>query len=49
MRMVILAAGTGSRLRLLTDSRPKCLVEVGGKSILRWQIEVARSLGISDI
>src|SRR5688572_12693661 len=31
---VVLAAGTGSRLRPLTDSVPKCLLEVGGRSIL---------------
>lgn len=49
MRLIILAAGQGLRLRPLTDSIPKCLVEVGGKSLLSRQIEVAHSLGISDI
>ncbi|TCP55539.1 choline kinase [Tumebacillus sp. BK434] len=34
MRLVILVAGVGSRLRPLTDDRPKCLVEVGGQTIL---------------
>ncbi|ASS76278.1 hypothetical protein CIG75_15885 [Tumebacillus algifaecis] len=34
MRLVILVAGVGSRLRPLTDDRPKCLVEIGGQTIL---------------
>jgi choline kinase len=31
---IVLAAGVGSRLRPLTDSRPKCLVEVNGATVL---------------
>lgn len=34
MKFVILVAGVGSRLRPLTDEKPKCLIEVGGQSIL---------------
>jgi L-glutamine-phosphate cytidylyltransferase len=49
MRMIILAAGQGIRLRPLTDDRPKCLVELCGRPLLRWQIDTARSLGIRDI
>jgi choline kinase len=49
MRMIILAAGQGTRLRPLTDDKPKCLVELAGKPLLAWQIETARAAGISDI
>ena len=48
-RMIILAAGEGQRLRPLTEDRPKCLVEVGGKPLIDWQIEIASRLGIRDI
>lgn len=47
--MIILAAGQGSRLRPLTDDRPKCLVEIHGKPLLEWQLEVARSEGVEKI
>jgi len=47
--MIVLAAGQGTRLRPLTDDRPKCLVPLAGKPLLEWQIETARAAGISDI
>jgi choline kinase len=49
MRAIILAAGRGSRMRDLTAERPKCLVELRGKSLLDWQLEALRGAGISDI
>lgn len=45
MRLVILVAGVGSRLRPLTDDRPKCLVEVNGKTILGRFLEGAEQVG----
>lgn len=39
MKCVILAAGMSTRLRPLTNTLPKCLLEVGGKSILRRTVE----------
>lgn len=36
---IILAAGVGSRLRPLTENRPKCCVQVGGKSLIRRVID----------
>ena len=49
MRVVILAAGQGTRLAPLTDDRPKCMVELAGSSLLDHQFVTLKSLGISDI
>ena len=49
MHLVILAAGQGTRLRPMTDSKPKCLVELNGKSILSMQLSTARQAGIKDL
>lgn len=46
VRAVILSAGQGRRLRPLTSKKPKCLIEVGGKSILEWQLETLAASGI---
>lgn len=43
---LILAAGLGSRLRPLTDTTPKCLLDVGGKTILARQLERVAAAGI---
>ncbi len=39
MEAIILAAGKGTRLLPLTENRPKHLLEVGGKAILKWQLD----------
>jgi choline kinase len=46
---IILAAGVGSRLRPLTDDRPKCLLEVGGRSLLEHQVEALKRCGVTEI
>ena len=47
--VVLLAAGTGSRLRPLTDDVPKCLVEVNGQPILKHLLDAFRSQGIIKV
>ncbi|MCH9694325.1 MAG: nucleotidyltransferase family protein [Gammaproteobacteria bacterium] len=46
---MILAAGRGERLRPLTDSIPKSLVEVHGQSLLERHLENIRDAGITDV
>ena len=48
MTGVILAAGCARRLRPLTDSCPKCLLEVGGASLLGRTVDAMLSAGITD-
>lgn len=48
MKAFILAAGVGSRLRPLTDSRPKVMLEIAGKKILERTIEQLKKTGIKD-
>lgn len=47
MKVIILAAGRGSRLGERTKDRPKCMVEVGGKTILSRCMETLAQAGIS--
>lgn len=45
---VILAAGMASRLRPLTDHKPKCLLEIGGRTLLERTVEAMRMAGIVE-
>ena len=49
MKAVILSAGQGSRLLPLTADRPKCLLPLGPKSLLEWQIDVLTRASVDDI
>lgn len=49
MKAMIFAAGLGTRLKPLTDSMPKALVEVGGKTLLQRQIEKLKEAGFNEI
>ncbi len=49
MRAVILAAGRGKRLGAYTGDRPKCLVELAGRSLLDRQLAALRAGGATDV
>ena len=48
MKAVILSAGQGRRLSPLTDHKPKCLIELAGRSVLHWQLEHLRQAGVAE-
>jgi NDP-sugar pyrophosphorylase family protein len=49
MKAMVLAAGLGTRLRPLTDDRPKALVEVAGRTMLEIALARLRAFGIRDV
>lgn len=49
MKAIFLAAGVGSRLKPLTDTLPKCMVEIHGKPILQYGIEAMNNAGINNV
>ena len=48
MRVMILAAGRGERLRPLTDTVPKAMVRAGGKPLIAWHLERLAAAGYGE-
>jgi MurNAc alpha-1-phosphate uridylyltransferase len=48
MKVMLLAAGRGERLRPLTDEIPKALVEAGGKPLIGWHLERLARAGFRE-
>ena len=46
---IFLAAGPGSRMGRETLDKPKCLLSLGGKTLLDWGIEAMKGAGINDL
>lgn len=49
MRAIILAAGKGKRLDTISGAYPKCLLEVGGVSLIERQVALLRAAGLDEI
>ena len=49
MKVIIIAAGSSTRLGKLTEKKPKGLLEINGKSILQRQIELFKKYNIDEI
>ncbi len=49
MKAIIVAAGRGKRLGRHTDELPKCLVPVGSRTILGWQLRALAAAGVDEV
>ena len=49
MKALILAAGRGERMRPLTDSTPKPLIDVRGKRLIEWHLEALAQAGVREV
>lgn len=49
MKAMVLAAGMGTRLKPLTDDRPKALVTLGGRTLLEITLERLRNAGVDEV
>jgi choline kinase len=48
-KAIILSAGKGSRLYPHTEDRPKCLLDISGRTLLEWQLDMLHASGIAEM
>lgn len=48
-KVIIIAAGMGTRMKGHTEDKPKCMVEFGGKTLLRRQLDSYKECGLNNI
>ena len=48
MKAMILAAGMGTRLKPLTDNRPKCLMPLAGRPLIEWTLDWLKQHGVTE-
>lgn len=49
MKGIILSAGQGRRLLPLTTNLPKCLIRIGGRTVLEWQLRMLARAGVNHV
>jgi choline kinase len=49
LKGIILSAGQGRRLLPLTKDLPKCLLRIGGRTVLEWQLRMLATAGVHDV
>ena len=49
MKALIIGAGQGKRLLPLTETTPKALIKIGGKSLFEWQLDALAACGITEV
>lgn len=49
MKAIIFAAGVGQRLQAVTHGKPKCLVEIGGRTLLSRHVDCLNQVGVHQI
>lgn len=49
MNVLILAAGRGTRISRYLEGKPKCMVDIGGKALIQYTIDLLKSKGIKKI
>lgn len=49
MKVLLLAAGRGTRISRYLAGNPKCTVDIGGEKLIRYTMELFRKKGITEI